>query len=61
MIFIEGSGIVFKTILALLTHHKDCLLACDGFEQIMDYLKITVPLIEEPIMDFVVKTVSIEW
>lgn len=49
---------MFKTILALLTYHKDNILACDGFEQIMDYLKITVPIIDKPILDNVVKMVS---
>lgn len=56
-IFLEGSCILFKTILALLTHHKDSLLVCEGFEQIMDYLKIKMPEISKPILDSIVKMV----
>lgn len=59
LIFVEGSGVLFKVILALLSHHKDALLECDGFEQIMDYLKITVPEIDKNILDFVIKQVNL--
>ncbi|XP_065207739.1 TBC1 domain family member 1 isoform X2 [Planococcus citri] len=58
LIFVEGSGVLFKVILALLSHHKDALLACDGFESIMDYLKITVPEIDKNVLDLVIKQVS---
>ncbi|XKL66605.1 hypothetical protein PGB90_010025 [Kerria lacca] len=57
LIFIEGLGVLFKSILALLSYHKDYLLACDGFEQIMDYLKITVPVIDKLVLDNVIKMV----
>ena len=59
LIFVEGSGVLFKVILALLSHHKDALLACDGFESIMDFLKNTVPEIDKNVLDIVIKQVSL--
>lgn len=34
---------VFRVALALIADHKDMLLQCRNFEQLMDYFKTTVP------------------
>lgn len=44
--------------LALLSQHKEGLLACDSFEQVMNYLKIKLPQIDKPMMDKILKEVS---
>jgi hypothetical protein len=43
--------------LALLGEHKDGLLACDSFEEIMEYLKNVVPTVDKKILDKVMKQV----
>uniref|UniRef100_A0A1B6KT81 Rab-GAP TBC domain-containing protein n=2 Tax=Graphocephala atropunctata TaxID=36148 RepID=A0A1B6KT81_9HEMI len=57
LLFLEGKEVLFRVALALLHRHKEGLLACDSFEQIMTYLKTTVPHIDKPIMDKILKEV----
>lgn len=57
MIFLENPDVVFRVIIALLTIHKDALLECDCFEDIMDYLKNTLPEINKTIMNDVMRSV----
>lgn len=40
MLFLESSEVIFRVALALLEEHQDQLLACDSFEEIMEYLKV---------------------
>lgn len=37
---------VFRIALVLLRTHEEALLACDTFEQIMDYLKTSMPSLQ---------------
>lgn len=55
--FLEGPDVIFRVALALLSYHKDKLLLCDSFEEIMNFLKIQVPNIDKPILDKIMKQV----
>lgn len=57
MIFLENPDVVFRVIIALLNIHKENLLNCDCFEEIMDYLKNTLPVIDHKTMDDVMRSV----
>lgn len=46
-------------ILSLLTYHKDNLLACDGMEQIMIYIKNDFPVVNKEIIDKIIKQVCL--
>lgn len=57
ILFLEGKEVLFRVALSLLSQHKEGLLQCDSFEQIMNYLKTTLPKIDKPIMDKILKEV----
>ncbi|KAJ8916569.1 hypothetical protein NQ315_000213 [Exocentrus adspersus] len=57
LMFLEGPDVIFRVALALLSYHKDKLLLCDSFEEIMNYLKVQVPNIDKPILDKIMKQV----
>ncbi|CAG9857662.1 unnamed protein product [Phyllotreta striolata] len=59
MILLEGPEVIFKVALALLNHHKDKLLLCDSFEEIMNYLKIQLPNIDKFSLEKIMKQVYI--
>ncbi|XP_034549780.1 TBC1 domain family member 4 isoform X5 [Notolabrus celidotus] len=43
LIFVQGTGVIFKVALCLLSRHEKELVECDSFESIVDYLKTTLP------------------
>jgi TBC1 domain family member 4 len=43
LIFLSGISMVFRVAAALLADHKEMLLQCRNFEQLMDYFKTTLP------------------
>ncbi|EFA05559.2 TBC1 domain family member 1 isoform X2 [Tribolium castaneum] len=57
LIFLESPDVIFRVAIALLTFHKDNLLACDSFEEIMNYLKNKLPTIDKPTLDKIMKQV----
>ncbi|XP_004519518.1 TBC1 domain family member 4 isoform X3 [Ceratitis capitata] len=57
LLFLESSEVIFKFAIALLTVHRDELLARDNFEEIMDYLKTVVPKMEANAMEKIMKLV----
>lgn len=57
LLFLENTEVIFRVALALLGEHKDGLLACDSFEEIMEYLKNVVPTVDKKILDRVMKQV----
>ncbi|KAK9886460.1 hypothetical protein WA026_016743 [Henosepilachna vigintioctopunctata] len=59
LLFMEGLDIVFRVALALLSLHKEKLLQCDGFEEIMDYLKNILTQIDKPMLEKIMKTVYV--
>lgn len=54
----ENSNVIFKVALALLTYHKERLLKCDNFEEIMSYLKTTMTAIDGYALEKIMKQVS---
>lgn len=57
LLFLESSDVIFKFAIALLSVHKQQLLAKDNFEEIMDYLKTVVPKVEAGCMEQIMKLV----
>lgn len=43
IIFVQGTEVIFKVALSLLSNNKDCIMACDSFENIVDFLKVNIP------------------
>lgn len=60
LLFLESSEVIFKFAIALLTVHRDELLARDNFEEIMDYLKTVVPKMEANAMEKIMKLVRFD-
>lgn len=58
LLFLENTDVIFRVALALLSLHKESLLLCDSFEEIMNYLKIKLPAIDKTILEKVMKQVS---
>lgn len=56
-LFFENIDVLFRVILSLLTYHKDNLLACDGMEQIMNFIKNDFPIVNKEIIDKIIKQV----
>lgn len=54
----ENTNVIFKVALALLTYHKENLLKCDNFEEIMNYLKGTMTAIDAASLEKIMKHVS---
>lgn len=57
LIFLENVDVIFRVALALLTYHKDQLMKCNSFEEIMDYLKCIVPNVDRSTLDKIMKQV----
>lgn len=57
ILFFENLDVLFRVILSLLTYHKDNLLACDGMEQIMNYIKSDFPIVNKEVIDKIIKQV----
>ncbi|XP_076232000.1 PTB_TBC1D1_like and TBC domain-containing protein plx isoform X2 [Calliopsis andreniformis] len=55
LIFLESTEVIFRVSMALLEEHQDQLLACESFEEIMEYLKTRVPAVDKEILDRVMK------
>ncbi|GLG97701.1 Ecotropic viral integration site 5 ortholog [Gryllus bimaculatus] len=49
--------VIFRVALALLSEHKEGLLSCENFEEIMDYLKTRIPKVDKCILDKIMKQV----
>lgn len=59
LLFLENTEVLFRVAIALLGQHKDGLLTCDSFEEIMEYLKNVVPAVDKKILDKVMKQVCL--
>lgn len=55
LMFLESSETIFRIALALLSVHKDELLQRENFEEIMNYLKNTVPKMDTTMMELILK------
>lgn len=59
LLFVQGTEVIFKVALCLLSSHEGEILECDGFESIVDYLKSTIPTLTHSQMEETI-TKSIE-
>ncbi|XP_034043124.1 TBC1 domain family member 4 isoform X3 [Thalassophryne amazonica] len=50
-LFIQGTEVIFKVALCLLSNHEGEILECDSFESIVDYLKTTIPTLTQTQME----------
>ncbi|XP_017777394.1 PREDICTED: TBC1 domain family member 1 isoform X2 [Nicrophorus vespilloides] len=57
LIFLENADVIFRVILALFRLHKEQILACDTFEDIMNYFKLKLPAIDKLILCRIMKEV----
>ncbi|XP_049824909.1 TBC1 domain family member 1 isoform X2 [Aethina tumida] len=57
LLFLENPDVIFRVALSLLSYHKQKLLQCDSFEEIMNYLKMQLPQIDKPMLDKIMKQV----
>ncbi|XP_051565680.1 TBC1 domain family member 4-like isoform X2 [Myxocyprinus asiaticus] len=51
LLFVQGTEVIFKVALCLLSSHEGEILECDGFETIVDYLKSTIPTLTHSQME----------
>lgn len=50
-VFVQGSEVIFKVALCLLSSHEGEIVECDSFESIVDYLKTTLPTLTQAQME----------
>lgn len=55
----NGMSMVFRVALSLIADHKDMLLQCRNFEQLMDYFKTTLPSMGASQLERVIREVWI--
>ncbi|XP_060785523.1 TBC1 domain family member 4 isoform X2 [Neoarius graeffei] len=51
LLFVQGTEVIFKVALCLLSNHEGEILECDSFESIVDYLKTTIPTLTQNQME----------
>ncbi|RXN03191.1 TBC1 domain family member 4-like isoform X2 [Labeo rohita] len=51
LLFVQGTEVIFKVALCLLSSHEGEILECEGFESIVDYLKSTIPTLTHSQME----------
>ncbi|MCJ8732380.1 hypothetical protein PDJAM_G00210640 [Pangasius djambal] len=51
LLFVQGTEVIFKVALCLLSSHEGEILECDSFESIVDYLKTTIPSLTQSQME----------
>ncbi|XP_061547109.1 TBC1 domain family member 4 isoform X4 [Phycodurus eques] len=50
-LFVQGTEVIFKVALCLLSSHQGAIVECDSFESIVDYLKSTLPSLTQAQME----------
>lgn len=50
-LFAQGTEVIFKVALCLLSSHEGEIVECDSFESIVDYLKTTLPTLTQAQME----------
>lgn len=58
LVFMNGMSMVFRVALSLIADHKDMLLQCRNFEQLMDYFKTTLPSMGATQLERVIREVG---
>ncbi|XP_056611491.1 TBC1 domain family member 4 isoform X2 [Triplophysa dalaica] len=54
LLFVQGTDVIFKVALCLLSSHEGEILECDGFESIVDFLKSTIPTLTHSQMEEII-------
>ncbi|XP_010190644.1 PREDICTED: TBC1 domain family member 4 isoform X2 [Mesitornis unicolor] len=57
MIFLQGTEVIFKVALSLLSSQETSIMECESFENIVDFLKTTVPDMTQPQMEKIITQV----
>uniref|UniRef100_A0A803TJ70 TBC1 domain family member 4 n=1 Tax=Anolis carolinensis TaxID=28377 RepID=A0A803TJ70_ANOCA len=51
IIFLQGTEVIFKVALSLLSSHEEPIMMCETFESIVEFLKNTLPDMSKPQME----------
>ncbi|XP_053163453.1 TBC1 domain family member 4 isoform X4 [Hemicordylus capensis] len=51
IIFLQGTEVIFKVALSLLSSQEECIIMCETFENIVEFLKNTLPDMTKPQME----------
>lgn len=57
-LFAQGTEVIFKVALCLLSCHEGEIVECDSFEAIVDYLKTTLPTLSQTQMEQIMAKVE---
>ncbi|XP_041885600.1 TBC1 domain family member 4 isoform X8 [Corvus kubaryi] len=57
IIFLQGTEVIFKVALSLLSSQEISIMGCESFENIVDFLKTTVPDMTKPQMEKIITQV----
>ncbi|XP_027530349.1 TBC1 domain family member 4 isoform X4 [Neopelma chrysocephalum] len=57
IIFLQGTEVIFKVALSLLSSQETSIMGCENFENIVDFLKTTIPDMTQPQMEKVITQV----
>ncbi|XP_061081628.1 TBC1 domain family member 4 isoform X2 [Conger conger] len=57
ILFVQGTEVIFKVALCLLSHHEGEIVKCDSFEAVVEYMKNTIPSLSQPQMELIIAQV----
>ncbi|XP_056350552.1 TBC1 domain family member 4 isoform X2 [Oenanthe melanoleuca] len=57
IIFLQGTEVIFKVALSLLSSQESSIMGCESFENIVDFLKTTIPDMTKPQMEKIITQV----
>ncbi|KAJ7418375.1 TBC1D4 isoform 4 [Pitangus sulphuratus] len=57
IIFLQGTEVIFKVALSLLSSQETSIMGCENFENIVDFLKTTIPDMTQPQMEKIITQV----
>ncbi|XP_027569363.1 TBC1 domain family member 4 isoform X1 [Pipra filicauda] len=57
IIFLQGTEVIFKVALSLLSSQETAIMGCENFENIVDFLKTTIPDMTQPQMEKIITQV----
>ena len=60
MIFVQGDVALFKIALQLLGNHRALIVQCNSFEETVDFLKTTLPVMVQVQMERIINQVKIQ-
>ncbi|XP_062390197.1 TBC1 domain family member 4 isoform X3 [Sardina pilchardus] len=54
LLFVQGTEVIFKVALCLLSSHEGEIVECDSFETVVDYLKSSLPSLSQAQMEQII-------